>query len=413
MRLIEAIRMAFQMIRAQKLKSFFSLIGVLIGVMFLIAVWSIVSGMNDYVEDRIANRLIGANSFQLRQRPSITTGNITREEWLSWRRRPRVTVADAEYVAARIQTPVRTAKFCQDRVSISYGGKTAKDIDLIGTEPEYFNIRDYAITSGRAFTVQEMRAARPVLVIGDLLAERLFEGVDPIGKAVNVGGIHYRVIGVVEKQGTAFGISMDKFAIMPYTSQGRRLICPINVLDELLVKADNPTSMVVAMNEVEALMRGRRRLKPDQENNFFLQTAEGALEGWNKVSQYLSIGLPLLVGISLVVGGIVIMNIMLMSVTERSREIGIRKALGAKRSDILSQFLVEAATVSTIGAAFGIVLGITLAMVVRALSPLPAVVVPMSIALGVSLGMLVGIVAGVYPAYRAAKLDPIVALRAE
>jgi len=413
MRLIEAIRMAFQMIRAQKLKSFFSLIGVLIGVMFLIAVWSIVSGMNDYVEDRIANRLIGANSFQLRQRPSITTGNITREEWLSWRRRPRVTVADAEYVAARIQTPVRTAKFCQDRVSISYGGKTAKDIDLIGTEPEYFNIRDYAITSGRAFTVQEMRAARPVLVIGDLLAERLFEGVDPIGKAVNVGGIHYRVIGVVEKQGTAFGISMDKFAIMPYTSQGRRLICPINVLDELLVKADNPTSMVVAMNEVEALMRGRRRLKPDQENNFFLQTAEGALEGWNKVSQYLSIGLPLLVGISLVVGGIVIMNIMLMSVTERTREIGIRKALGAKRSDILSQFLVEAATVSTIGAAFGIVLGITLAMVVRALSPLPAVVVPMSIALGVSLGMLVGIVAGVYPAYRAAKLDPIVALRAE
>ncbi len=413
MRLIEAVRMALRMIRAQKLKSFFSLIGVLIGVMFLIAVWSIVSGMNDYVEDRIANRLIGANSFQLRQRPSITTGNITREEWLSWRRRPRVTVADAEYVAARIHTPVRTAKYCVDRVSISYGGKTAKDIDLIGTEPEYFNIRDYAIASGRAFTVQEMRAARPVLVIGDLLAERLFEGVDPLGKAVSVGGIHYRVIGVVEKQGTAFGISMDKFAIMPYTSQGRRLICPINVLDELLVKADNPTSMLVAMNEVEALMRGRRRLKPDQENNFYLQTAEGALEGWNKVSQYLSIGLPLLVGISLVVGGIVIMNIMLMSVTERTREIGIRKALGAKRSDILSQFLVEAATVSTVGAALGIVLGIALAMVVRSLSPLPAVVVPMSVGLGVALGMFVGIVAGVYPAYRAARLDPIVALRAE
>jgi putative ABC transport system permease protein len=413
MRLLEAVRMALRMLWAQKLKSFFSLIGVLIGVMFLIAVWSIVAGMNHYMEDRIANRLIGANAFQLRQRPSFSIGNITREEWLSWRRRPRVSVADAQYVAARIETPVRTAMYCMDRVSISYGGKTARDIDLIGTEPEYFNIRDYEIASGRAFTVQEMRAARPVLVVGDLLAERLFEGVDPLGKQVNVGGIQYRVIGIVEKQGTMFGLSMDKFAIMPYTSQGRRLICPINVLDELLVKADNPTSMLVAMNEVEALMRGRRRLKPDQDNNFHLQTAEGALEGWNRVSRYLSLGLPLLVGISLVVGGIVIMNIMLMSVTERTREIGIRKALGAKRSDILSQFLVEAATVSTVGAAFGIVLGLTLAFVVRELSPLPAVVAPMSIGLGVTLGMFVGIVAGVYPAYRAARLDPIVALGAE
>ena len=405
--------MALRTIWAQKLKSFFSLIGVLIGVMFLIAVWSIVSGMNDYVEDRIANRLIGANAFQLRQRPSISTGNITREEWLSWRRRPRVTVADAQYVAARIETPVRTAMYCRDRVSISYGGKTAKDIDLIGTEPEYFNIRDYAISAGRAFTIHEMRAARPVLVIGDLLAERLFEGVDPVGKLVKVGGIQYRVIGVVEKQGSMLGLSMDKFAIMPYTSQARRLICPINVLDELLVKADNPTSMLVAVNEVEALMRGRRRLKPDEENNFHLQTAEAALEGWNRISQFLSIGLPLLVGISLVVGGIVIMNIMLMSVTERTREIGIRKSLGAKRSDILSQFLVEAATVSTFGAAFGIVLGLALAFAVRSLTPLPAVVAPLSIVLGVTLGMMVGIVAGVYPAYRAARLDPIVALGAE
>ncbi len=405
--------MALTMIWAQKLKSFFSLVGVLIGVMFLIAVWSIVQGMNSYVEDRIANRLIGANAFQLRQRPSVTTGNVTREEWLSWRRRPRVTVADAEYVAARIETPVRTAKYCTDRVSVSYGGKTAQDIDLIGTEPEYFNIRDYAIAEGRSFTAQEMRVARPVLVIGDLLAERLFEGVDPIGKPLTVGGMRYRVIGIVEKQGSMFGLSMDKFAIMPYTSQGRRLICPINVLDELLVKAANPTAMLAAMDEVEALMRGRRRLKPQQENNFHLQTAEGALEGWNRVAQFLMIGFPLLVGISLVVGGIVIMNIMLMSVTERTKEIGIRKALGAKRRDVLSQFLVEAATVSTVGAALGIGLGIALAFIVRSLTPLPAVVAPLSVGLGVALGILVGIIAGVYPAYRAAKLDPITALRAD
>jgi putative ABC transport system permease protein len=171
--------------------------------------------------------------------------------------------------------------------------------------------------------------------------------------------------------------------------------------------------MQAAMAEVEALMRARRGLKPGQENNFHLQTAEGALEGWKRISRVLFMALPGLVAISLVVGGIVIMNIMLMAVSERTREIGIRKALGAKRRDILAQFVVESATLSTVGAAFGIGAGISLAFVVRALTPLPAAVAPWSIFVGVGLGIFVGMVAGVYPATRASRLDPIVALRAE
>jgi putative ABC transport system permease protein len=412
-RLLEAVRMALRTLRAQKLKSFFSLVGVLIGVTFLIAVVSIVQGMNRYMVDRFANTLVGANTFELRQRLSITTGNIPDDVWLAWRRRPRISYADADYVRERVQTPATFAKFCEDYVTVHYGGKVAKGIRLAGSEESYFKIRNYEITAGRAFTTQEVRTGLPVLVIGTEVADKLLKGVDPIGKVVVIGGLPYRVIGVVAKQGTLFGISMDKFAVMPFSAQARRLICPINILDALIVQTSDPTTMQLALDESEALMRSRRQLKPWQENNFAFQTAEGALGSWRKISKVLFVALPGLVAISLVVGGIVIMNIMLMAVSERTREIGIRKALGARRRDILAQFVVESATLSAVGALLGIGLGIALAFVVKATTPLPAAVAPWSILVGVVLGVSVGIAAGVYPASRASRLDPIAALRAE
>ena len=413
MRLLEAVGMALRTIRAQKLKSFFSLIGVLIGVTFLIAVVSIVQGMNRYMVDRFANTLIGANTFELRQRPSIMTGHVTDDVWLEWRRRPRISYADADYVRERLRTPATFAKFCADRVAVHYDGKVAKDIDLIGTEASYFGIRNYEITAGRAFTAQEVQTALPVLVVGHELATKLLAGVDPVGKTVQVGGLPYRIIGVVAKQGTLFGLSLDKFAIMPFSAPGRRLICPINILDAFIVRTDDPGAMTRAMGEAEAVMRSRRALKPWQGNNFAFQTAEGALGTWQKISNVLFLALPGLVAISLVVGGIVIMNIMLMAVSERTREIGIRKALGARRRDILAQFVVESATLSAAGALLGIGFGLALAFVVKALTPLPAAVAPWSVVVGMALGITVGIAAGVYPASRASRLDPIVALRAE
>ena len=413
MPLFEAVRMALRTIVTQKLKSFFSLIGVLIGVTFLIAVVSVVQGMNVYMEDQFANRLVGLNAFQLRQRPSIVMENVPDSVWMAWRRRPRITYADADYTKDRVATPVTTSVFCSDRMTLEYGAKRAKDIELMGAEETIFSIRNYDIAQGRSFSAQEVENGARVLVVGDLIAEKLYEGLDPIGKEAVIQGVPYRIIGVVAKQGTLFGLSMDKFAIMPYTAPARRYICPRNVLDEVQFKAEDQVAMQAAMDEVEALMRGRRHLKPQQENNFHLQTAEGALSGWQKISGILMTALPGLVAISLVVGGIVIMNIMLMAVSERTREIGIRKALGAKRRDILAQFVVESATLSTVGAALGVGTGIGLAFVVRALTPLPAAVAPWSIATGVALGMLVGVCAGVYPALRASKLDPIVALRAE
>jgi putative ABC transport system permease protein len=413
MPLLEAIRLAFRTIRAQKLKSFFSLVGVLIGVTFLIAVVSIVQGMNRYMVERFANTLIGANTFELRQRPNINMGHVTHEMWVAWQRRPRVSYEDADFVRDRIRTPATFAKFCQDRVSVHYDGKVAKDIDLVGTEDTYFQIRNYELTAGRAFTAQEVRVGQPVLVVGHELATKLLPGLDPVGKVVQIGGLPYRIIGVVAPQGTLFGLSLDKFAVMPFSAQGRRLICPINILDALIVRTADPPQMQLALAEAEAAMRSRRQLKPSEENNFDFQTAEGALGTWQKISRILFLALPGLVAISLVVGGIVIMNIMLMAVSERTREIGIRKALGARRRDILAQFVVEAATLSAAGAVMGIGLGLVLAFVVKALTPLPAAVAPWSVAVGVLLGVSVGIVAGVYPASRASRLDPIVALRAE
>ena len=405
--------MALGTIRAQKLKSFFSLIGVLIGVTFLIAVVSIIQGMNVYMEDQFANRLVGLNTFSLRQRPDIVTGAVTEDEWRSWFRRPRITYADARYVREHVTVPATFAMYCSDRQMLAYNGKQAKDIELRGTEDTYFRIKNVDIASGRVFSEQEVRTGQAVLVIGDLIAEKLFAGVDPLGKEVLIAGLPYRVIGVAAKQGTLFGLSMDKFAVMPYTAPARRWICPHNVLDELEIRADNASDVQMAMGQVEALMRSRRKLRPDEANNFYLQTPEAALDGWKKISAILMTALPGLVAISLVVGGIVIMNIMLMAVSERTREIGIRKALGARRRDILSQFVVESATLSLVGAALGIATGIGLAFVVKAVTPMPAAVAPWSIVVAVILGVSVGMIAGVYPATRAARLDPITALRAE
>ncbi len=410
MPLYEAVVLALGSIRAQKLKSFFSLIGVLIGVTFLIAVVSIVQGMNVYMTDKFAGALIGVNTFQLRSRPNIVMGNTTEEQWRAWNRNPRITLEDAAYVEEHMQTPARFARVGFDRISVGWRGKLAKDISVNTTDAEFFTIKHWNIEEGRAFSQQEVNFGAQVVVLGHDLAAKLFEGRDPIGQTVTLGALPHRVIGVIAPQGTLFGISLDKFAVTTLGSPVRNLVNRPHVIDDFHIQAQNPDQMRAAMEEVTVLMRSRRGLRPGQPDNFHLESAEAALATWDKISKILFMALPGLVAISLVVGGIVIMNIMLMAVAERTREIGIRKALGAKRRDIMAQFVVESATLSVTGAVFGIGTGILLAFAVRAFTPLPAAVAPWSIAVGVGLGILVGMVAGVYPARQAARMDPVVAL---
>jgi putative ABC transport system permease protein len=413
MPIFEAVRLALGSIRSQKLKSFFSLIGVLIGVTFLIAVVSIVQGMNVYMTDKFAGALVGVNTFQLRSRPNIVMGNTTEEMWREWARRPRITVQDAEYVRDNITVPVRTSMEGWNRLAVRWKGREAREINVHNVEAEYFRIKKWDIVEGRAFSPQEVRIGADVAVLGWELANRLFDGRDPLGETITIGGLPHRVIGVVAEQGTLFGISLDKFVVTPITSSSRRLVNRPHVIDDFHIQTDDIPTMRAAMEEVTALMRARRGLRPGQDNTFHLETAEGALSEWQKISAILFMALPGLVAISLVVGGIVIMNIMLMAVAERTREIGIRKALGAKRRDIMAQFIVESATLSVTGAIFGIGCGLLLAFTVRALTPLPAAVAPWSIGVGVFLGIAVGMMAGILPARQASRLDPIAALRQE
>src|SRR5437773_7193141 len=409
----EAIRLALQTIRAQKLKSAFSIVGVFIGVMFLIAVVSVVQGMNRYMTDKFAGTILGVNTFRLRQFPDVQLGNVTDSTWRVWRRRPRVTYDDAQAVARGVTIPVLAAWESSTRAALTAGRKQAKDVQVTAATELYFDIRSLRLELGRAFTAQEVEAGVPVLVLGHELADKLFEGQDPIGREVKLFELPYRVIGVVEKQGNLFGLSLDKFVVAPASAPLRRYVNPPRVVDALAMKANSQPEMREAMSQAEAVMRSRRHLRPRQADDFAMETADEVLEFWSKISGILRFALPFLPGISLVVGGIVIMNIMLLAVAERTRDIGIRKSLGARRGDILRQFLVEAITLATVGASAGVGIGILLAAVVAAVSPLPAAVAPWSIVVGVILGAGVGIIAGVYPATRAARLDPITALRAE
>jgi putative ABC transport system permease protein len=412
MPVLEAFRLALLTIRAQKLKSGFSLIGVFIGVASLIGAWSIVNGVNRYMTEKFAQTLYGVNTFQLRRRPMFAA-NVPDSVWREWRRRPRIQFSDAEAVGAAITVPVVTAWQSSDNVSVFYSGKEARDIELTAASERYFDIKNLRLATGRAFTAQENRSGVPVVVLGDAVAKRLFVDRTPLEHSVRIGGIAYRVIGVVEKQGSVLGFPLDRFVVVPALSPAQNLVNPPGILDAFLVKARSEPEMREAMEQAEGVMRSRRHLRPSQQDNFVLDTSEGVQRFWAGISRILIVVLPGVVIVSLVIGGIVIMNIMLMSVTERTREIGLRKSLGARRRDVLRQFLAESAALASVGAAFGIVAGIGLTVLINAISPLPATVSPASVFLGVIMGTGVGVVAGVYPASRAARLDPITALRQE
>jgi putative ABC transport system permease protein len=409
----EGVVLALQQIRAQKLKSFFAVLGVIIGVMFLITVVSVVEGLNRYMEEDFARQVFGLNTLMVRRLPNMSFESDP-EVWREWQRRPRITFDDAEALRRRLTVPVMVAEESDAGGDIEGdNGVKVTNVWIKGVSADYFRIHQYDVDRGRLFTAPEAQAGLPVMILGAQAADKMFGALNPIGRSVRVGGVPFRVIAVLAKQGTLFGMSLDNQAIAPARSAMGRFVAPHHKVDQVVVKPLNPADLDKARIEIEAILRERRRLHPAQVNNFVVETSEDSLSFWARIRKILLIAFPGLVSIALVVGGIVIMNIMLVSVTERTREIGIRKALGAKRKDIMVQVLIESATLSGAGAIIGIGIGIGLAKLVDKLTPLPAAISPMWLAIATIMGVTVGIGAGLYPANRAAKYDPVVALRHE
>jgi len=409
----EGIVLAMHQIRSQKLKSFFSLLGVILGVLFLIVVVTVVEGLDRYVREDFTAQIFGVNTVTLQRNPAVQI-NTSEEEWRAQQRRPRITYEDADVIRARLTVPARIAvESDTGGEGVGDNGRSATGMQISGASPEIFEIRNLEIARGRAFTPQEADMGAPVVVIGSKTAEVIFESMDPLGRSIRIRGFPYRIIGVLEERGSLFGQSLDNLVIAPARSPIQAVTNPHGIVDGVIIQALDPARLREAQQEVEGIMRARRGLRPADANDFSLETADEAISFWDNISRILFIALPGLVAISLVVGGIVIMNIMLVSVMERTREIGVRKAIGARRRDILTQVLIESATLSTVGAIIGVAAGIGAATLIAAVSPLPAAVSVKWVALGVTLGLVVGVISGVYPASQASKLDPVDALRYE
>ncbi|MEE9226654.1 MAG: ABC transporter permease [Acidobacteriota bacterium] len=406
MLLLQGISIALRALLAHKLRSFLTLLGTIIAVLSIIAVVSIIQGMNLYVVEKIAS--LGSNVFSVRRGPFIVLSQDEAEE-ISKRR--RITLEDAEAIRRLAPAALYVGASVSTQAQVSYRKRNLSSVSMRGRSGYYGLLAQFDLQDGRFFNPTEVDRSRAVVVLGWMVADKLFPETDPLGKKVKIGGTHYLVIGVAEEQGSVLGQSQDEFVAIPISTfqkqVGRRRSISIPV------KAATLETFNQAMDEATQVMRARHRLKPNQEDDFAVETSESILGFWETISSLIFQVSGGVVSISLVIGGIVIMNIMLVSVTERTREIGIRKALGAKRKQILWQFLVESITLSLVGGVVGILFGIGVAQLIAWVSPLPYTVTTWSIGAALAVVFLVGLFFGIYPANRAAQLDPIEALRHE
>jgi putative ABC transport system permease protein len=413
MRFGDVIGIALAQIRGNPLRSFFTLLGIIVSVAFLVAVVAIIQGMNAYVRENIAGAVVGANAFQVRRTP-LQVGFFDDEGWLRVQRRPRITPRDAETVRAAL--PDAEAISIQSgwptpSTDVFWRGRSVGSVLVFGISPEYQVVQDYRIAKGRALTAVDVSQRMPVVILGAEIAEKLFETVDPIGQEIRLAGERFTVVGVNEPKGRVLGQSFDAFALIPITRfemrYGRRLTTTISV------KMREAADVAPAMARAEEAMRVAHRLRPGDENDFSVETADALVDFWKQLTAVLFAVIPAVVAIGVVVGGIVIMNIMLMAVNERTREIGIRKAVGARARDIERQFLAETIMLSAMGGVIGVFSGWAFAFAISLLSPLPARISWWSVAVALALGAGIGVIFGVYPARRAARLDPITAMRSE
>jgi putative ABC transport system permease protein len=404
---LDAAGIALSAIWASKLRSLMTVLGNIVAVTSIIAVVSLIQGLNASVKTAILNQA-GADSFNIQQFP-ITRSD---EEFDKVRGNPRISLADMRAVRryGGLAGAVMADAGAQGR--ITYRDKSIEQTRVQGVTADYVDFSSFDAERGRLMSPTEVQTSRPVTVIGWGTADRLFgPDVDPLEKVIQIEGIHFRVVGISEKRGTLLGRSQDEFAIVPL-GQFQMMFGSRPRLS-VSVKPSDISQIERAKEEATLALRTARGLKPKQADNFGIFTSDTILDIYHSATNGIFAVLVGVVGLSLVVGGIVIMNIMLMVVTERTREIGLRKALGARRADITSQILTESVVLSIFGGVVGTMLGAAIATTIARFTPVPASVELWSVALGIGITAVVGLFFGLYPALRAARLDPIEALRKE
>jgi putative ABC transport system permease protein len=412
-RFFDVLATAVGQLRANPLRALFTLLGIIVSVAFLVTVVAVIQGLNAYVRENVAGAVVGANAFQVRRTP-IVLSPFDDEALRRTARRPRISDGDASAVRAALPDAVAISVqsgWPTPIADLRWGGNTLGDVTVFGVTPAYQVVQDYRIREGRPLLEVDVSQRRAVGVIGAEVADKLFGAVDPIGREVRVGAERIEIVGVMQPKGRVLGQSFDGFILLPVSRfemiYGRRLTTTVSV------KMATAEEIPSAMARAEEAVRLQRRLRPGAANDFSVETSDALVSFWRNITALLFSVIPAVVAIGVVVGGIVIMNVMLMAVTERMREIGIRKAVGARARDIERQFLAEAIVLSTLGGALGALLGWGFAVLLAATTPLPARVTGWSVALALSIGLTVGITFGVYPARSAAKLDPIRALHKE
>jgi putative ABC transport system permease protein len=408
MNITEAIRLALQSLWANKLRSALTLLGVVIGVAAVIAVVTFVSGINGYVAEKIFR--LGADVFIISKVSPVIT-NI--DQYLEGQKRKDLTMDDYQAVLNACQSCKEVgASITNSNGHVRYAEQSITDTRVIGMTPSMGPIYDLELVEGRMIKDTDVENNALVGIIGSDIVENLMPGVDPINREIRVDGRDYRVIGVGKKEGKTLGQSRDNYVYIPITSWQRQYGFHNSI--RISGKAYGVGARLeTAIDESRAVLRARRHDLPGQPDSFAAETNQNFLSLWANLSQTFFIAMIAIAAIALVVGGIVIMNIMLVSVTERTREIGIRKAMGAKRSDVRTQFLIEAITLAAVGGVLGVLFGITVAKTITMLVGMPSSIKLWAVAAGMLVAASVGIFFGVYPASRAAKLDPIAALRFE
>jgi len=405
MQIQEGILVSLRAIRANKLRASLTLIGIIIGVMTVIAVVSVINGMNHYVSSKINS--MGSSTFVI-DRFGIVTSE---EQWRERRKRKRLTLDDMEAIKRYCNLVGEVGGEAYSTRTVKSGSDYLEDVLIVGATSNYVDVSDIDIDYGRAFLETDDERRSAVCLLGPDIVDNLFNGRYPIDQMVKVGNYYFRVVGVGNRRGSFLGQNQDNWVALPIRTFekyfGRRRGI------DIYAKAKSVAIMSDAQDQVRMVLRNRRGDKYKDPDSFEIYTAASLMELYQNFTSTAWIVLIGVASISLVVGGIVIMNIMLVSVTDRTREIGIRKAIGAKRRDILWQFLIESVTLSLIGGGMGVALGCGLALLIGKMSPLPALIETWAVVAGLLIASSVGLFFGIFPAMRAARLDPVECLRYE